>query len=431
MKIAIAGFGVEGRSNYEYFSREYPGAEVVIVDENEQLDNLPTDALSRQGSGVLEELDDFDIVVRTAGLSPHKVRTRGKVWSATNEFFAKCPAKIIGVTGTKGKGTTCSLIVSMLESAGKKVHLVGNIGTPALDILPDIQPSDVVVYELSSFQLWDLERSPQVAVVLMIEPDHQDVHSSFEEYVAAKANITIHQSENDLVVYHPQNEFSRQIAEQSNGKRQRFAVQDDGGAYVDLNNFCVQGHAICSVDTLQLVGDHNQDNACAAITVVRAIAPDVTNKQISAGLQSFTGLPHRLKFVREVAGVRYFDDSISTTPGSAIAAMDSFVEQKVIILGGSDKGAEYRSVVEKCKLTNSSVIAIGQTGEKIASLCNELGVICRRYDTGTMQDFVLGAQEMSVIGGVVLLSPASASFGMFKNYADRGDQFIEAVRRLS
>ena len=429
MRIAIAGYGVEGRANYTYFSREFPDAEVVVVDEREQLDEVPEGAQTLLGEGVFSRLDDFDMVVRTAGLAPRKIQTNGTVWSATNEFFAKCPAPIIGVTGTKGKGTTCSLITSILRTAGRTAHLVGNIGTPALEVLPSIQSDDLVVYELSSFQLWDLEKSPHIAVVLMIEPDHLDVHESFSEYIQAKSNIVRWQTAGDVVIYHPTNEFSHAIAQVGQGTKQRYGVPDDNGAYVKGNTFFVQENAICGVDTLHIAGVHNRENACAALSAVKAIASGVTNEQIADGLAAFDGLEHRLKFVAEVDGVRYYDDSIATTPGSVIAAVRSFDAPKVLLMGGHDKGGDYGELLNVCKGADVKVVAYGANRDTLKQLFDEVGVPCV-VEPGDMRAVVAAARTHATPGSVVILSPAAASFDMFRSYADRGDQFITAVKEL-
>ncbi len=426
MNIAIAGYGTEGESNYRYYVDR--GDDVTIVDEQAVPSRpLPDGAKTMLGEGSLNQLSGFDLVVRTAGLNPNKIAADSKIWSATNEFFARCPAPIIGVTGTKGKGTTCSLIASILRASGTKVHLVGNIGIPALSVINDIAPEDVVVYELSSFQLWDLEKSPHIAVVLMIEPDHLDVHADFNEYISAKANIVRHQRSDDITLYHPTNEASKIIAQSGEGTKLRYAIVDDGQTYVKDGSFYVRDEVICDIDAMQIPGGHNLDNACAAIS---AILPFVTNVEyVEAGLRSFTGLPHRLKYVREVNGVKFYDDSIATTPGSAIAALRSFIEDKIIILGGSDKGADYGEIIDECKRTHARVVAIGKTGERIEQLCRERDVPVTR-ETGGMQTVVATAQRLAIPGNVVILSPASASFDQYKSYADRGEQFIAAVEGL-
>ncbi len=422
MKIAIAGYGTEGKASYRYWNT--PKHQVVVVDEQEI--DVPVGASSITGEGVFGRLNGFDMVIRSPGLVPRKIITDGKIWSATNEFFAKCPALIIGVTGTKGKGTTSSLIASILRAAGKTVHLVGNIGQPALDVLPDIQPDDIVVYELSSFQLWDLEKSPQVAVVLMIEPDHLDVHADFTEYVAAKANIAANQLTTDRVVYYAGDEWSTQIAETSPG--QRLPYPTERTAHVRGEYFYYGDTEVCATENVGLPGVHNLENACAAITATRPWVQD--GVVIAEGLHSFDGLPHRLKFVREVNGVRYYDDSIATTPGSAIAAIKAFQGQPLLlILGGHDKGADYENLLQVCHDEQVSVLAIGANRQHILELCAQYDVEAGQ-EPGGMQDIVRRAAIETQHGSVVILSPAAASFDMFKNYADRGEQFIAAVNHL-
>lgn len=428
MQIAIAGYGIEGRANYEYFRDK--GA-VTIVDENSRLADVPLGIPTITGDGVFERLQDFDMVVRTAGLKPAKITTNGKIWSATNEFFTHCPAPIIGVTGTKGKGTTCSFIASVLRAGGKTVHLVGNIGVPALEILPQVQPDDIVVYELSSFQLWDLERSPQTAVVLMIEPDHLDVHESMEEYVDAKANIRRYQGPHDTCWHHPTNKYAKYIADTTHEGR---AVPYNspgttGSVYIKDSYFWMNEQEICSTDAVVIPGAHNLENVCAALSAALPFLEGTT--MVEAGLRSFTGLPHRLKFIREISGVRYYDDSIATTPGSALAAIRAFAEPKVIILGGHTKGTKYDEVVEQCAATNTKVIAIGSARDDIVALAQLYHADCISLKATSMFDIVQAASQRAEPGGVVILSPAAASFDMFKNYQDRGDQFIAAVERLA
>ena len=416
MKIAIAGYGIEGKASYDYWRER--GDEVVVADERVELAGVPAGTETILGPDAFTRLGAFDRVIRSPSVRPDKLPYGDKVWSATNEFFARCPAPIIGVTGTKGKGTTSSLIASILRAAGRTVHLVGNIGQPALEVLPSIQETDIVVYELSSFQLWDLQKSPHVAVVLGIEPDHLDIHADMAEYIAAKSNIVAHQQPGDVVVYNRYSEYSEYSDVILN------LIQNPVGNIskipypYDISEFA---------SSLRIPGAHNVENASAAIAAVREYVTDP--EIIRQGLASFTGLPHRLKFVAEKDGVKYYDDSIATTPGSAIAALKAFTQPKVIILGGSDKGADYTDIVELCRATNTQVIAVGQTGLVIRELCAKLGVVCVRVD-GRMAEAVLKAHEIAHTGDVVILSPASASFDQYRSYADRGNQFIAAVEAL-
>lgn len=434
MNIVIAGYGVEGRSNLAYFRRCFPEATLRIADQRPVTD-APDGVAVLAGERVFAQLDDADLVVRTAGLPPREISTKGKVWSATNEFFARCPVPIIGVTGTKGKGTTCSLIASILRAAGRTVHLVGNIGVPALDVLDQIRPEDVVVYELSSFQLWDLEASPHIAVVLMIEPDHLDVHTDFQEYVAAKQHIVQQQAPEDVVVYHPTNPYAAQLVQGSLAQRQRYGVADDGAVCVQANTFFVQNHALCGVDTLRIAGQHNIENACAAISAVYALDASVSDEAVAQGLGAFTGLPHRLKFVTEKGGVRFYDDSISTTPGSAIAALRAFDQPKVLILGGHDKGADYSELAQELVASGSlrGVVLVGSNAERLAVLLRQGGLpgaAMVQKGSVSMAEAVHVAANLAQPGDVVILSPAAASFDQYNNYTDRGEQFVAAVAAL-
>lgn len=433
MKIAIAGYGVEGRANYDYWAKD-PSNHLTIVDESEQPKTpLPVGVDTILGPGAFEKLDGFDLVIRTAGLAPYKIKTDGKIWSATNEFFEKCPAPIVGVTGTKGKGTMSSLIASIFQASGRTTWLVGNIGISAIDTLEKIQASDIVVFEMSSFQLWDIERSPQTAVIGLIEPDHLNVHKDMDDYVAAKGNIRQFQTANDFCVYHPTNTYSYQIATaHSEGKALRYAIPDDGGVYVHDHRFMIGEQEICSIDALQLIGQHNVENACAALTVAKLWNLD--NQDIETGLQNFKGLPHRLEYLRDVNGVGYYNDSFSSAPSASIAAIKAFDQPEIVILGGIEKGSDYSELIDTIHhQTNiKEIVLIGTVRHKLAQLLGEAQVSAKVtiLDAQTMPEIVSYVSQSAASGDVVLLSPGCASFDMFKDFYDRGDQFRESVAEL-
>lgn len=429
MRIAIAGYGLEGKSNYEYFKEH---GDLTIVDERNEVPDLPAGVPTILGNGAFEKLQEFDLVIRTAGLAPGKIKTGGKIWSATNEFFVQCKTSIIGVTGTKGKGTTSSLIESILRAAGKKTMLIGNIGRPALDALDEANEADVIVYEMSSFQLWDLEKSPNVAVVLMIEPDHLDVHADFDDYITAKSNIRKYQATSDICFYHPTNQYSRQIA-MATALPNAHCYNDPNdprSVYTKDGAFYIADRRICGTDALQLPGAHNIENACAAISAALTFIDDYA--AVERGLRAFQGLDHRLKFVREVDGVKYYDDSIATTPGSAIAAMNAFNGPKIIILGGSSKGADFSEVAEIAARTGvKHAVLIGAEADAIQRVFEKSGIALTNLgEETTMDKIVKTASGVAATGDIVILSPACASFGMFSNYKDRGDQFITGVNQL-
>ena len=436
MNIAIIGYGLEGQANLKYWN---DGANrITLIDENPQAfegQTLPDGVRVLVGTDKLDDLGGYDMVVRTASLSPYKLSSARKIWSATNEFFAKCPALIVGVTGTKGKGTTSSMIASLLRADGRKVWLVGNIGVPALGVLPEIKPGDIVVYEMSSFQLWDAEKSPHIAVVLPIEPDHLNIHRDMDDYVAAKGNIRRFQNDGDYCVYYPDNQYSVQTAGLTDkGVALRYMIADDGGVYVGGGMFLDREADICPVSTLQLIGQHNVDNACAALTVARILG--VPAESMERGLSSFQGLPHRLERVRQLDGVEWYNDSFSSAPGASIAAIRAFDCPEIVIIGGMYRGEDYSGLVETIKNSQNikEVVLIGEVSQRLQSAIRTTGsdvkITTPSGDKG-MRDIVEYCRSVAESGEVVVLSPGFGSFDMFKNFVDRGDQFRREVNNLS
>lgn len=424
IRAAIAGFDVEGQATYRYLSAK-GNYDITLLDEREV--KVPEGVASRLGPGVFDDNLDFDEVWRTPGLAPFRLKTSARICSATAEFLANSPAPVIGVTGTKGKGTTASLIFEILKAAGRKAYLLGNIGQPALDLLDQIGADDVVVYEMSSFQLWDVKQSPQVAVVLMVEPEHLDKHKDEADYIQAKTNISRWQTQQDQVIYHPSNPLSAQIAEAGLGQKIKFLSPE--GANITNSRLVIAGQDICSVDDFALPGNHNFENIAAAVTAAWRFTQDTGT--IARAIKGFKGLPHRLQVVAERDGVKFVDDSIATTPSAAAAAIKAFPEPKILILGGSDKGSDYTQLAESLVEANMrKVLLIGAMAETLESALDEKGFNQYEIVGGTMADIVKRASQLAQSGDVVLLSPACASFDMFADYKDRAEQFKAGVEAL-
>lgn len=413
MKIAIIGFAREGRAVYEYYKNKE--VEVWILDKKPDL-VLPEGAQGVLGKDYLDDLDRFDLIYRSPGVPLSKIESRfglkNKISSVTKLFFELCPGKIIGVTGTKGKGTTCTIIYNILKTARKDVYLVGNIGQPALEIVSKLKPKSWVVYELSSFQLQDLDRSPNLAVVLDIFPDHQDAHQNYEEYLSAKLNIVKHQKDADRVFYFDDNQELDRIRQATPEKR-----WDE----INLKTF-----EEFRPGDLKIPGEHNFRNAVMAYAVARAL--EIDGELAKKAIFDFKGNEHRLELIGEINGVRYYNDSASTNPQTTLAAARAFSEPKILIVGGSDKGLDYGCWAEEFpKLNIKAVILMGENKEKIKkNIKQEL----RAYDTLNLEEAVSKAKEIAVTGDVILFSPGAASFDMFENYADRGRKFKEIVKEI-
>lgn len=444
-KIALIGFGLEAKSAYDFLSKKFVQAEFDVYDENSE-SKIPLP----KGVNFRGNFHDFskisaDLIVRTPAVNPKRLPKNTKITSVTNLFFENCPAPIIGVTGSKGKGTVSSFIAEILSASKTKTHLVGNIGIPALEKLSEISKDDVVVYEMSSFQLWDLERAPHISILNNIEPDHLDVHDNFTDYVSAKMNIARKQKSEDFFIFNVENKEILQAVNDFESEifseKQTFPNFDL--AHVEENQFFWGNEAVFSAEILKLPGAHNQKNALAAMTATfdflreRGFGFEEIVDFWREGLSKFEGLPHRLKFVKEISGVKFYDDSIATTPGSAIAALNSFNQPKVLILGGSNKGADLSELISKIANSNENeirkIILIGAESSKLEEklrAANFLNFENLGLQTN-MEEIVKTAFSVSKTGDVVILSPAHASFDMFKSYADRGEKFIQAVEKLA
>ncbi|OGH48286.1 MAG: UDP-N-acetylmuramoylalanine--D-glutamate ligase [Candidatus Levybacteria bacterium RIFCSPLOWO2_01_FULL_39_10] len=428
-KIAVIGIGLEGKSSAEFLKKH--GASVEIRDKT-------------QGEDYLKDLDKFDLIVRSPGVRIAELITHNselitkKLTSQTKLFFELCPTKnIIGVTGTKGKGTTSSLIYEMLKADGRDAYLGGNIGVPPFDFLEKLTKDSWVVLELSSFQLLDLARSPHIAVFLMVTSEHLDYHKDVLEYISAKRNLLRFQTENDFAILNHDYPVSNESDIYGDGKvyyvsRER-EVEEGCFALGNQIVLRLKGNDVPLIDTRELFlrGDHNHENVCAAS--LAAYLAGVKAGTITQVLKSFKGLEHRLELVAEIAGVEYYNDSFSTTPETAIAAIKSFKNPEILILGGSSKNSNFEELGKIISSQDNirTIIGIGEEWPQIKSkIKNNISDLMLIEGASSMKQIVLAASKIAKPGDVVLLSPACASFGMFQNYKDRGKQFKKEVRKL-
>lgn len=437
MNVAILGFDREGQASYDYF---VSGGHTVTICDQQADKVIPEGGLAVLGEQYLDDLERFDLLVRTPGMKPQQILGKNptvahKITSGSNEFFKVCPTRnIIGVTGTKGKGTTSVLITKMLEASGKTVHLGGNIGNAAMAILPNIRPNDWVVLELSSFQLIDLQASPHIAVCLMVAPEHLDWHAGLEEYITAKEQLFARQLPGDVAVYYYGNELSQRIAHA--GEAQKVAYFHNPGAEVIDGAIVIDGQEICRTDELKLLGQHNWQNACAAVTAVWYAAQTVTGQIVAmrSVLTSFSGLPYRIEFRRKVNGIGYYNDSFASAPPAPIAAMQAITGPKVMIIGGFDRNLDLWELTSAIAANASqlrNVLLIGAAQERLATALTNSGYTTfTRSDATTMAGVVQQATILAMEGDTVVLSPGFPSFDMFINFEDRGQQFNQAVDAL-
>lgn len=444
-RIGILGYGLEGRSLVQYlFKNGYKN--LTVFDEKPNL-TVPNNVQKFLGPDSFLHLNGCDHLFRSPGvpfLSEKFKAVRPKLTSATRLFFDRCHAPIIAVTGTKGKGTTSTLIARMLAAAGKKVWLGGNIGVPMLDFLPEVKKEDYVVLELSSFQTQDLHKGPQIAVLLMTTGEHLDHHRNVREYRLAKANLLERQSADEYAVINIMYPWGRRCLERARARI--FTVdcrkEQKNGAFV-ANGwlFLAKGgrkKALCPLNKALLPGKHNWENLCAA--AMAASLAGVGEDDIVKTIFSFAGLPHRLETVAEKGGVRYVNDSFSTAPEPALAAVKAFSQPVAVIIGGSEKGHNYDRFARSL-IKNKNLCAIVFLGNKAATrmraaIQQAILVQKTRKTVGKKKAHLIlaAAGDLAAAvdkaraalpseGGVVLLSPAAASFDLFSDYKARGEAF--------
>lgn len=448
-KVAIIGMGVSNLPLLDYFYDK--NAKVTVFDKNTPSDEIMEKINKYRyeveiGEYNLSRLNGFDIIFRSPSVLPTReelvtAANKGAIITSEIEMVLKlAPCKIIGVTGTEGKTTTTSIIYEILKSSGKNCFLGGNIGKPIFTEIKNMKPEDIVVLELSSFQLMGMEVSPDISVVTNMYPDHLNIHSSYEEYQQAKKNIFLDQNENGVVILNYDNEITRKFADEVKSNLVFFSSLEnlENGYVYDRKDETIKSYVngksenILKKQEIKLRGIHNYENICAALA---ATAPIVDEKSQIKAIKEFNGVEHRLEFVRELNGVKYYNDSIGTSPASTIAGLNAFDENIILLAGGSDKGLDYTEIGETIAKKVRVLLLTGPTAEKIEN-ATKLAMSKSGKETveiihcKDLQEAVSMANEKAKSGEIVLMSPASASFDAFKNFIERGIKFKEFVNNL-
>ena len=451
-KVAIIGLGVSNIPLLDYFFQKK--AKVTVFDERE-IEKIPNELIQKLnnyefkyvfGKNCLKNLGsfNFNIILRSPSCLPTRkeledASSNGALVTSEIELLMEmAPCKIIGVTGSDGKTTTTSLINSILQKGGYKTYLGGNIGTPLFTELEEIKPQDILVLELSSFQLMGMEISPNIAVITNITPNHLNIHKDYEEYINAKKNIFKYQGEDDTVILNYDNEITRNCKKEAKGKVIFFSGKEklDDGFIVDnkIIKECddrIRKHVLDCREVI-LRGEHNYENIATAFAATK----DLVDIDVAVeAVKEFKPVEHRLEFVREINDVKWYNDSVSSSPTRTIAGLNSFDEEIVLIAGGYDKNLDYTPIAKPIVDKVKTLILIGQTSDKIFEAVKEelekenkeLNI----YMCNSLKETVELARKSAKPGQIVLFSPASASFDMFKNFADRGEQFKELVNEIN
>ena len=448
-KILILGFGMEGYSTYKLIRRHLTNQKVYISDANPNACDKFEDVVKDTNVQILsqddylKDLEQYDIIMKTPGLSFKDVDTSkfiDKIKSQIELFLEFVDVFTIGVTGTKGKSTTSSLIYEIISKQCEDVHLLGNIGVPLFDEIDKLTEKSIVVLELSSHQLEFVQVAPNIAILLNLFEEHLDHYKSYEHYINAKLNICKFQGTDDYFLYSIDNECLREHVEKMGDFKQKvFEISLDGNSKINENDKLIirNGNTVVTEEgeilytdseARKLLGDHNFNNIMFAVTVAKIMNLDL--KKATEDIYNFAPLAHRMEFVGEINGVKYYNDSIATIPASTINGVETLKNVNTLIIGGKDRGIDYSDFAEFLGNTNiEHLICLPDTGWKIADMVvNEnMEIII----VNNMEEAVRFAKEVTRKGTCCLLSPAASSYGFFKNFKERGDLFKKFVLEIN
>lgn len=424
--VLILGYGKEGQATVKALEEYAPNAELTIADKNVAIPKHTDAHWWQLGDGWLENLEKFDVIIKSPGIPPSATLAKygAKTIGAVQIFLdtiAGSGTTVIGVTGSKGKSTTSSLIAAALKQAGKDVYLVGNIGEPSIAHIANAKDGTIFVHELSSYMLLGLTSSPHIAVVTSFFPEHLDYHAStvlstgstpLEAYLDAKKHITRFQTEDDAVYFNADSPGAVSIASEGLGRKIPVHADD------------------CPVDlaATKLIGEHNRENIALAWKVCEDLG--INDAIATEAIKAFTPLPHRLQPLGTHHGIRWVDDAISTTPESAIAALDALGDDvATIILGGQDRGNDFSGLAARLKNSRvKTALLFPGSGPRIRAAIEATEATITLIDADSMEQAVSAAKKHTPNGSIVLLSTASPSYGMFKNFEEKGDIFQKCVR---
>lgn len=431
-KIIILGFGREGKSTYKLIRKYLKEQTIYIADQKEKTDFLENDknAVYIGGEVYLKNLEEYDLIIKTPGISFVGIDTSKYIYKIKSqlelllEFFN---VFTIGVTGTKGKSTTSSLIYTILKEQNIKTILLGNIGTPAFDYIDKIDEETVLVLEMSSHQLEYMNLCPNIAILLNIYPEHLDHYASFEEYAQAKCNIFKNQKGADYFIYNLDNEILQKLVKSPKAKAYGVSLKENGDICIKNNYVYFKEKPIYNIKSpRKLLGEYNLNNIMFALGVSQILKLDL-DKTIKS-IQNFEPLHHRLEFVGKYNDISYYDNSIGTIPMATMEAVKVLKNVDTLIIGGMDRGLDYTEFIEFLNKSNiTNIICMPKTGHDIARKLKKEKV----YIVETMEEAVKIAKKVTSKGKSCLLSPAAASYGFFKNFEEKGNIYQELVRKTA